>query len=771
VGNPDYKLQALIFMKSTLYGLSVAIVLLLGILTASAQTNIYLFTGSETNITLPAGTYIITAYGAQGGVGYEEIGGLGTEMSGEFSYSTTTTLTLLVGGGGNSGNAYAGGGGGGSFVVNSSTPLVIAGGGGGGGEENNSYGGGSGGGSGLTGTTGGNGYNGADGEGGGGGGGSSGGGGGAGAGDDGFVGGGGGGGGYSAAGSNAVGYPGTGGGGGQSFIGGGGGGGGGYNAGGYGGGGEGISGGGGGGGYSGGGGGGIFLSGGGGGGGGSIIDSSASAVLTEVSGVASPDGSPNGEIIITEVSTLTNIVISPASVIIVAGSNAVFAATGYFSDGSVSGLASTNGLVWSSSNPGVATINTNGVARGLTSGLTTITATDGSVSNNATLTVLIPSTAQTNQFLYTGVETNIALNPGIYIITTYGAQGIVGVDGAIGGLGAEMRGEFSFSTTTTLTILVGGSGSNPNGYAGGGGGGSYVVNGSTPLVIAGGGGGGGILGDNGGPGLTGTNGGVSDLSGGGSGGIGGGGGSVGSGDNGGGGGGGYSGAGSGGVGSNPGGQSFISGGGAGTGYGGGGYGGGGQGISGAGGGGGYSGGGGGDGYPGNGGGGGGGGSIMDSSAITNLAEVSGVASPDDSPNGEIIITVVPAPPAVSIARVSSLPVALWPASATNYVLQMTTNLTTGNWMTVTSGIPFVGLQITNAPGTGFFLSTAQTSTALGIAAVNNLPVVVWPAATVNFVLQMSTNLTFGNWVTVTNGIPFSGLQITNAPGTTYFRLQ
>jgi hypothetical protein len=61
--------------------------------------------------------------------------------------------------------------------------------------------------------------------------------------------------------------------------------------------------GGGGGGYSGGGGGGGDFSGGlsGGGGGGSIIDSSAEAIITEVSGIASPDDSPNGEIIITAV--------------------------------------------------------------------------------------------------------------------------------------------------------------------------------------------------------------------------------------------------------------------------------------------------------------------------------------------------------------------------------------------------------------------------------------------------------------------------------------
>jgi hypothetical protein len=52
------------------------------------------------------------------------------------------------------------------------------------------------------------------------------------------------------------------------------------------------------GGYSGGGGGGYGYA---GGGGGSYIDLSALAVITQISGIASPDGSPNGEIIITEV--------------------------------------------------------------------------------------------------------------------------------------------------------------------------------------------------------------------------------------------------------------------------------------------------------------------------------------------------------------------------------------------------------------------------------------------------------------------------------------
>jgi hypothetical protein len=87
--------------KNILSGLSMAVVLHLGVLAGSAQTNIYLFSGSETNITLNPGTYIITAYGAPGGsVTNAAVGGLGAEMSGEFSFSASTTLTLLVGGGG-----------------------------------------------------------------------------------------------------------------------------------------------------------------------------------------------------------------------------------------------------------------------------------------------------------------------------------------------------------------------------------------------------------------------------------------------------------------------------------------------------------------------------------------------------------------------------------------------------------------------------------------------------------------------------------------------
>jgi len=244
-----------------------------------------------------------------------------------------------------------------------------------------------------------------------------------------------------------------------------------------------------------------------------------------------------------------------------------------------------------------------------------------------------------NHYLFSGSKTNITLNPGTYIITAYGAPG-GGVSGGDyvgpgfvgpGSYGAEMSAEFDFSTSTTLTLLVGGGGVGGP-YSGGGGGGSFAVNGSTPLVIAGGGGGGAdaFVDDvdvysAGGTGIVFPDGNGGD-------------GAIGFGIYPGGGGGGFLGFG------------FLSSGGGGSG--GRGFGGGGGGDAGGGGGGGYSGGEGGGGYGTyyeggygvNGYGGFGGGSIIDSSAITNLAEVSGIASPDDSTNGEIIIITVPPPP-------------------------------------------------------------------------------------------------------------------------------
>jgi DNA-binding beta-propeller fold protein YncE len=296
-----------------------------------------------------------------------------------------------------------------------------------------------------------------------------------------------------------------------------------------------------------------------------------------------------------------------------------------------------------------------------------------------------------NHYLFSGSKTNITLNPGTYIITAYGAPG-GGVDGegivGPGSYGVEMSAEFNFSTSTSLTLLVGGGGGTLVAN-GGGGGGSFAVNGSTPLVIAGGGGGGAIAFVNdvdvysaGGTGVVYPDGNGGDGA---NGGI-------------------YGGAGGGG---------FLGsgfGGGRGGGFGGGG--GGALGEGGGGGGGGYSGGQGGGGYSTyygggygvNGYGGGGGGSIIDSSAITNLAEVSGIASPDDPTNGEIIIIAVLTPLAITTDAAFGFTNGVFGfnvsgPSGANVVIQASTDLHT-----------WIPLQ-TNLLGSGpLYFSDAQSTT-------------------------------------------------------------
>jgi hypothetical protein len=414
--------------------------LLLGLLAirASAQTNVYLFSGAKTNITLNSGFYNITAYGAQGSSGNGGgSGGPGAEMSAEFYLSGQTTLTLLVGGGGLGGVGYPGpgGGGGGSFVVNGSTPLIIAGGGGGGGNfVANTSGNGL---PGLSSTTGGAGDTG---YGGGGAAGSAGGGGGSGGEGS------GGGGGYE--GGGATGFN---GGGGASFINGGQGGSGGGPGDGTGGG-NGGFGGGGGAGYAGGGGGGGYSGGGaasfnGGGGGGSYVDSSAIAILAEVSGAG--DGSVNGEITISTSAPPDYIVIvtQPSSQTVAGGQTANFSVSAVNSppftyqwllDGT--NIAGATNATYSI--PDVQTNNDGAYSVVISDATTNIT------SSNAVLTVIYPPpvivSQSTNEIVVAGSNAVFSVNATSYYPMSFQWQfnGTNLVDG----------GQISGSTNSMLTI-------------------------------------------------------------------------------------------------------------------------------------------------------------------------------------------------------------------------------------------------------------------------------------------------------------------------------
>ena len=50
------------------------------------------------------------------------------------------------------------------------------------------------------------------------------------------------------------------------------------------------------------------------------------------------------------------------------------------------------------------------------------------------------------------------------------------------------------------------------------------------------------------------------------------------------------------------------------------------------------------------------------------------------------------------------------------------------------------------------------------------PVVLWPAWAVGYQVQTTTNLTNGAWTTVSNGVPVTGIQLTNVPSGSYYRL-
>ena len=59
-------------------------------------------------------------------------------------------------------------------------------------------------------------------------------------------------------------------------------------------------------------------------------------------------------------------------------------------------------------------------------------------------------------------------------------------------------------------------------------------------------------------------------------------------------------------------------------------------------------------------------------------------------------------PSLSIASVGGQSVLFWPASATNYVLQSTTNLASPNWVTASDAVPVIAFTVTNSSPARFF---------------------------------------------------------------------
>jgi hypothetical protein len=110
---------------------------------------------------------------------------------------------------------------------------------------------------------------------------------------------------------------------------------------------------------------------------------------------ANPSRASGGPILVPVVPTsnsngLISIAVTPASPSVGVGNTQQFAATGYFRGGSTQNL--TAAVAWSSSAPGVATINAAGLASGVSAGSTTITAIYGTFTPFGQATVVTPVT-------------------------------------------------------------------------------------------------------------------------------------------------------------------------------------------------------------------------------------------------------------------------------------------------------------------------------------------------------------------------------------------
>ncbi len=144
--------------------------------------------------------------------------------------------------------------------------------------------------------------------------------------------------------------------------------------------------------------------------------------------------------------TLSSIVVTPDNQNIAARTTQQFTATGFYSDSTSQDL--TTSVTWNSSTPSIATISnaagSNGEATGLSVGVTTITATYGSISGSTPLTVKAPASQSI---------VSIAVTPSNPIISAIPAGTTFQF---------TATGTFSDNTTQDLTMYVSWKSSNGN---------------------------------------------------------------------------------------------------------------------------------------------------------------------------------------------------------------------------------------------------------------------------------------------------------------------
>ena len=112
----------------------------------------------------------------------------------------------------------------------------------------------------------------------------------------------------------------------------------------------------------------------------------AAAVGTGTSNITATSGSVSGSAQLTvTAATVVSLAVTPNPASTAPGTTKQFTAIGTFSDSSTQDV--TASALWSSSNPGAATINNQGLASAIVNGSATITASIGAVSGSATLNI------------------------------------------------------------------------------------------------------------------------------------------------------------------------------------------------------------------------------------------------------------------------------------------------------------------------------------------------------------------------------------------------
>jgi len=178
------------------------------------------------------------------------------------------------------------------------------------------------------------------------------------------------------------------------------------------------------------------------------------------------------------VEALVSIAVTPANPSIAVGATEQFTATGTYNGGSTQNLTST--VTWGSSAPGVATIATGGLAKGVKAGASTISATLGSITGSTTLTVTAPALVSiavtpanpsiavgtTQQFTATGTYSDGSTQNLTSTATWSSSASGVATISATGLASAVKAGQTTIeaavdtingSTTLTVTTLTGGT--------------------------------------------------------------------------------------------------------------------------------------------------------------------------------------------------------------------------------------------------------------------------------------------------------------------------